>query len=39
VPITRCNQLWHTDITYVRLAKGFVYLMAVIDGSRHWGVP
>ncbi|TGP40793.1 IS3 family transposase, partial [bacterium M00.F.Ca.ET.230.01.1.1] len=31
VPIIRCNQVWSTDITYVRLAKGFVYLMAVID--------
>ena len=31
VPITRCNQVWSTDITYIRLSKGFVYLMAVID--------
>lgn len=31
VPISRCNQVWSTDITYIRLAKGFVYLMAVID--------
>ncbi len=31
VPITRCNQVWSTDITYVRLRKGFVYLMAIID--------
>lgn len=29
--INRCNQVWSTDITYVRLASGFVYLMAVID--------
>jgi putative transposase len=29
--IERCNQVWSTDITYIRLASGFVYLMAVID--------
>ena len=31
VPITRVNQVWSTDITYVRLRQGFVYLGAVID--------
>lgn len=25
------NQVWSTDITYIRLRNGFVYLMAVID--------
>lgn len=29
--IKHCNQVWSTDITYIRLAHGFVYLMAVID--------
>lgn len=29
--ISHCDQVWSTDITYIRLAKGFVYLMAVID--------
>lgn len=29
--ITRPNQVWCTDITYIRLAKGFVYLTAVMD--------
>lgn len=29
--ITHCNQVWSTDITYIRLKKGFVYLMAIID--------
>ena len=29
--IERCDQVWSTDITYVRLASGFVYLMAVMD--------
>lgn len=31
VKITRVNQVWSTDITYVRLVGGFVYLVAVID--------
>jgi putative transposase len=29
--ITRPNQVWSMDITYVRLAKGFAYLTAIID--------
>ena len=29
--ITRPNQVWSTDITYIRLAQGFMYLVAVID--------
>jgi putative transposase len=29
--ITRPNQVWSTDITYIRLAHGFVYLVAVMD--------
>lgn len=31
VVITRVNQVWSTDITYVRMAEGFVYLVAVMD--------
>lgn len=31
VPITEVNQVWSTDITYIRLAHGFIYLVAVID--------
>ena len=31
VPIVRPNQVWSTDITYIRLAHGFVYLVAIID--------
>jgi putative transposase len=31
VPITRVNQVWSTDITYIRLHGGFVYLVAVLD--------
>jgi putative transposase len=29
--INRINQVWSTDITYIKLAHGFVYLVAVID--------
>jgi len=29
---TRCNQVWHADITYIRIATSFVYLAALIDG-------
>jgi putative transposase len=29
--IDRVNQVWSTDITYIRLQTGFVYLMAIID--------
>lgn len=31
VKIERVNQVWSTDITYIRLHGGFVYLVAVID--------
>ena len=31
VAITRPNQVWGTDITYIRLTQGFVYLVAIID--------
>lgn len=30
--VDRPNPVWSSDITYVRLARGFVYLAAVIDG-------
>lgn len=29
--ITRPNQVWATDITYIRLEKGWCYLIAIID--------
>lgn len=36
VEVTRSNQVWSTDITYIPMKKGFVYLMAVMDWySRH----
>ncbi len=40
--ITHSNHVWATDITYVPMRKGFMYLMAIIDlYSRkvlHWSV-
>ncbi|MCP4255694.1 MAG: IS3 family transposase, partial [Candidatus Scalindua sp.] len=33
VIVTKRNQVWSTDITYIRMAKGFVYLAAIIDWS------
>src|SRR3989440_3209181 len=29
--IERCDQVWSCDITYIRLRRGFIYLMAVMD--------
>ena len=29
--IVRPNQVWATDITYIPMARGFVYLVAVVD--------
>ena len=29
--VDRPNQVWATDITYIPMAKGFVYLVAVVD--------
>jgi putative transposase len=31
VPITARNQVWSTDITYIRVRRGFCYLVAIID--------
>ena len=31
VEINRCDQVWSTDITYIRLRQGFMYLVAVMD--------
>ena len=31
VGIERVDQVWSTDITYIRLRQGFVYLVAVMD--------
>jgi putative transposase len=29
--IERPGQVWSTDITYIRLRQGFVYLVAIMD--------
>jgi len=34
VEVNRVNQVWSADITYIRMAGGFVYLVAV---ARHRG--
>lgn len=31
VTVERADQVWSTDITYIRLVRGFVYLTAVLD--------
>lgn len=31
VAIVRPNQVWATDITYIRMRRGFVYLVAILD--------
>src|SRR4029078_442237 len=31
VKVERVDQVWSCDITYIRMAQGFIYLMAVID--------
>ena len=28
--VTRPNQVWATDITYIPMARGFVYLIAIV---------
>lgn len=34
--INRPNQVWATDITYLPMAKGFVYLVAVMDWNSRY---
>lgn len=34
--IERVNQVWSTDITYIRLVGGFCYLVAVMDWSSRY---
>jgi len=31
IEVTHSDQIWSTDITYIRLCGGFVYLMAIMD--------
>ena len=32
------SQVWATDITYIPMAKGFLYLVAIIDWA-SWAAP
>ena len=34
--IERPDQVWATDITYVRMARGFVYLVAIMDWASRY---
>lgn len=36
--IRRPNQVWATDITYIRLAQGWMYLVAILDWFRRYVV-
>ena len=38
VPITRVNQVWSTDIPYIRLHGGLMSLVAVLDWCRRYGL-
>ncbi|WPX43765.1 IS3 family transposase [Undibacterium sp. CCC3.4] len=31
IDVTRPNMVWSTDITFIRLPRGFVYLVAIVD--------
>src|SRR3954471_13609096 len=31
LPITHADQVWSSDITYIRLAQGWVYWVAILD--------
>ncbi len=31
LPLERADQVWATDITYIRMNPGFIYLVAIID--------
>ena len=36
VEIVRLNQVWSTDITYIRLCGGYVYLVAIVDWKSRY---
>jgi len=37
--ITRPNQVWAMDITYIPMARGFVYLAVVLDWASRRVLP
>lgn len=41
--ITKANHVWATDITYIPMARGFCYLVAIMDWASRkvlaWGYP
>ena len=37
--IDRPNQVWCSDITYIPMRRGFLYLVAVMDWARLLKVP
>jgi putative transposase len=37
--IDRPNQVWATDITYIPMAKGFAYLVAIMDWATRKVLP
>jgi len=32
--VTAANEVWSADITYIPVDKGFMYLVAILDGSK-----
>jgi len=38
VEITRPNQVWAADITYIPMARGFLYLVAIIDWCSRYAL-
>ena len=36
--ITRPNQVWAADITYIPMARGFLYLVAIMDWHSRYVV-
>ncbi len=39
VLVERPDQVWSTDITYIKMAQGFVYLVAVMDWYSRYVLP
>ena len=38
VDVVRPNQVWSADITYIRMKRGFVYLVAIVDWYSRYAV-